>query len=77
MVNRTVNDGVVAVAEQLVRAWDEKACAQEVSAMLWLLLNATAAAEFCSRSPQKVRYYQYRKSTFQDVIRTICRFKDL
>ncbi|KAG0579915.1 hypothetical protein KC19_4G134300 [Ceratodon purpureus] len=52
-IQQTVNDGVVAVAEQLIRAWDAEACAQEVSAMLWLLLNAAAAADFCSRSPQK------------------------
>nr|XP_024372966.1 dynein assembly factor 5, axonemal-like isoform X2 [Physcomitrium patens] len=52
-IQQSVNDGVVAVAKQLIRAWDQNVCAQEVSAMLWLLLNAAAASDFCSRSPHE------------------------
>lgn len=50
-----MNDGVIAVAQQLIRAWNVENCNQEDTAMLWLLLNAAAAADFCSRSPIRVR----------------------
>ena len=53
-LGRSVNDGVVAVAEQLIRAWEVEACMPEVTSVLWLLLNAVAAADFCSRPHCKV-----------------------
>ena len=53
-LGRSVNDGVVAVAEQLIRAWEVEECMPEVTSMLWLLLNAVAAADFCSRPHCKV-----------------------
>ena len=53
-LGRSVNDGVVAVAEQLIRAWEVEECMPEVTSMLWLLLNAVAAADFCSGPHCKV-----------------------
>jgi hypothetical protein len=52
---RGVNEGVIVVADQLIRAWHLDKCCKEVTNMLWLLLNAVAAvADFCSQSPVKV-----------------------
>ncbi|CAM6044095.1 unnamed protein product [Sphagnum compactum] len=52
-IQQGVNEGVIAVADQLIRAWHQEKCCKEVTTMLWLLLNAAAVADFCSRSPGK------------------------
>ncbi|CAK9871249.1 unnamed protein product [Sphagnum jensenii] len=52
-IQQGVNEGVIAVADQLIRAWHLDKCCKEVTTMLWLLLNAAAVADFCSRSPVK------------------------
>jgi hypothetical protein len=45
---RGVNEGVIAVADQLISSWHLEKCCKEVTTMLWLLLNAAAVADFCS-----------------------------
>ncbi|CAK9217373.1 unnamed protein product [Sphagnum troendelagicum] len=52
-IQQGVNEGVIAVADQLIRAWHLEVCCKEVTTMLWLLLNAAAVADFCSRSAGK------------------------
>ncbi|KAL2607705.1 hypothetical protein R1flu_026278 [Riccia fluitans] len=43
-----VNQNIVAVASKMIRAWTDQV-KEEVISILWILLNAAAAADFCKR----------------------------
>ncbi|KAG6547582.1 hypothetical protein Mapa_011031 [Marchantia paleacea] len=51
-----VNQSIVAVAKEMVRAWSEQVKEETIS-IIWILLNAAAAADFCGRPALEVRYF--------------------